>query len=376
MAACGRHVVPALGEGRQAGTGSSFRFAVNRPQDRRGRHSRRSCGHCGGRRQHHRGRGRAVGQRPPIAPRFLSLACRPDPTNEPAHFFGGRRGIGRSAGRGADRCDQATPRRAGPFSCVGGAHMAAEGVPSLFPLGDLAIIGFAAIPTSLPKILRRIRETADAVVSAKPDALVIIDSPEFTHRVAQARAGEAAGNPDRRLCLSLGMGVASGPRARDASLCRSCARRCCRSSRKSWPSLAVRPALMLVIRWSNVSTTCVRKISKKGCACGPAACFWFCRAAVKARSARMAPCSVRRLRACVEQFGPIEVVVPAVPRLAETGAGSRVARGQLPARVVTEAEEKAEAFRDRRARRSASRALRLSNSRLPACRWLPATRFH
>ena len=71
------------------------------------------------------------------------------------------------------------------FSCVGGAHMAAEGVPSLFPLGDLAIIGFAAIPGSLPKILRRIREAADAVLSAQPDALVIIDSPEFTHRVAK-----------------------------------------------------------------------------------------------------------------------------------------------------------------------------------------------
>ena len=43
------------------------------------------------------------------------------------------------------------------FSAVGGAHMAAAGVPSLFPLGDLAIIGFAAIPASLPKILQRIR---------------------------------------------------------------------------------------------------------------------------------------------------------------------------------------------------------------------------
>ena len=71
--------------------------------------------------------------------------------------------------------------------------MAAEGVPSLFPLGELAIIGFGGIPARLPKILRRIRETADAVVSAKPDVLVIIDSPEFTHRVARrvrARAPE------------------------------------------------------------------------------------------------------------------------------------------------------------------------------------------
>jgi lipid-A-disaccharide synthase len=75
------------------------------------------------------------------------------------------------------------------FSAVGGSHMAAEGVASLFPLGDLAIVGFVAIAKSLPKILKRIAETADAVIAAKPDVLVIIDSPEFTHRVArQVRA--------------------------------------------------------------------------------------------------------------------------------------------------------------------------------------------
>ncbi len=71
------------------------------------------------------------------------------------------------------------------FSGVGGSHMAGEGIVSPFPLGDLAIIGVSAIIGSLPKILRRIREAADAVVAAKPDILVIIDSPEFTHRVAK-----------------------------------------------------------------------------------------------------------------------------------------------------------------------------------------------
>jgi lipid-A-disaccharide synthase len=79
------------------------------------------------------------------------------------------------------------------ISGVGGAQMAAEGVPSLFPLGDLAIVGFVAIAMSLPKILGRIRQTADAVIAARPDVLVIIDSPEFTHRVARrvrARAPE------------------------------------------------------------------------------------------------------------------------------------------------------------------------------------------
>ena len=80
-----------------------------------------------------------------------------------------------------------------PFSGVGGAQMAAQGVASLFPLGDLAIIGFAAIPAALPKIVTRIRQTADAVIAARPDVLVIIDSPDFTHRVARrvrARAPE------------------------------------------------------------------------------------------------------------------------------------------------------------------------------------------
>lgn len=71
------------------------------------------------------------------------------------------------------------------ISGVGGGHMAAAGVPSLFPLGDLAIMGFSALPTKLPTILRRIRETTDAVIAANPDVLVIIDSPEFTHRVAR-----------------------------------------------------------------------------------------------------------------------------------------------------------------------------------------------
>jgi len=68
---------------------------------------------------------------------------------------------------------------------IGGRHMAEQGLTSLFPTDELSIIGFAAIPKRLPTILRRIREAAAAVVKAKPDVLVIIDSPDFTHRVAR-----------------------------------------------------------------------------------------------------------------------------------------------------------------------------------------------
>jgi lipid-A-disaccharide synthase len=81
------------------------------------------------------------------------------------------------------------------FSGVGGSHMAAAGVPSLFPLGELAIVGITAILESLPKILARIRETADAVIAARPDVLVIVDSPEFTHRVARRVRAIAPGIP-------------------------------------------------------------------------------------------------------------------------------------------------------------------------------------
>jgi lipid-A-disaccharide synthase len=71
------------------------------------------------------------------------------------------------------------------FNGVGGRAMAAAGVIGPFAIEELSIMGIAAIPRRLPMIFRRIRQTAAAVVAARPDALVIIDSPDFTHRVAR-----------------------------------------------------------------------------------------------------------------------------------------------------------------------------------------------
>jgi lipid-A-disaccharide synthase len=80
-------------------------------------------------------------------------------------------------------------RKCGPgpldLAGVGGQAMAAAGIKSPFAIEELSIVGFNAIPRRLPKILRRIRETASAIIAAQPDALVIIDSPDFTHRVAR-----------------------------------------------------------------------------------------------------------------------------------------------------------------------------------------------
>lgn len=71
------------------------------------------------------------------------------------------------------------------FSGVGGPQMEAEGLRSLFPMSDVAVMGFVPVIRRLPTLIRRIRETAAAVVLAEPDRLVIIDSPDFTHRVAK-----------------------------------------------------------------------------------------------------------------------------------------------------------------------------------------------
>jgi lipid-A-disaccharide synthase len=78
------------------------------------------------------------------------------------------------------------------FEGVGGRSMAREGLRSLFPIEELSIIGFSAVVKQLPKVLRLIRQTAAAVLRAGPDILVIIDSPDFTHRVARrVRARDA-----------------------------------------------------------------------------------------------------------------------------------------------------------------------------------------
>lgn len=77
---------------------------------------------------------------------------------------------------------------------VGGPSMAAQGMPSLFPIDELAIVGLG-IAGKLPLILRHIRQAAAAAVAARPDVLVIIDSPEFTHRVARRVRAKAPGIP-------------------------------------------------------------------------------------------------------------------------------------------------------------------------------------
>jgi lipid-A-disaccharide synthase len=76
---------------------------------------------------------------------------------------------------------------------IGGERMREQGLDSLVPLGDLAIMGVAEVLQRAPIILRRVRETVAAIRELRPDAVVTIDSSGFSWRVAHAlrRRGES-----------------------------------------------------------------------------------------------------------------------------------------------------------------------------------------
>jgi lipid-A-disaccharide synthase len=83
------------------------------------------------------------------------------------------------------------------FAGVGGAEMAGEGLSSLFPMAELSVMGVFEVVPRIPRLLRRIGETAAAIAKLRPDAVVTIDAPSFCLRVARRmKKLAAAGGPD------------------------------------------------------------------------------------------------------------------------------------------------------------------------------------
>lgn len=76
------------------------------------------------------------------------------------------------------------------FAGVGGPRMAEEGLDSLFPMAELSVMGLIEVLPRLPNLFRRINQTVDAARAARPDAVVTIDSPGFTFRVAKRLKGD------------------------------------------------------------------------------------------------------------------------------------------------------------------------------------------
>jgi lipid-A-disaccharide synthase len=71
------------------------------------------------------------------------------------------------------------------FDGIGGPRMEAEGLRSRFPMDELSVMGIAEVLPRYAHLMRRIKETAAAVVETRPDVLVTIDSPDFVFRVAR-----------------------------------------------------------------------------------------------------------------------------------------------------------------------------------------------
>ncbi|MBO9473327.1 lipid-A-disaccharide synthase [Shimia sp. R10_1] len=71
------------------------------------------------------------------------------------------------------------------FAGVGGPLMGAQGLESLFPMDELSVMGIAEVLPKYRHLVKRMHQTAAAVVDWQPDVLITIDSPDFCLRVAR-----------------------------------------------------------------------------------------------------------------------------------------------------------------------------------------------
>lgn len=88
---------------------------------------------------------------------------------------------------GADLIAALKDRHGGPIELVGvgGDALERQGLQPLFDFSELSVMGLTQVLARLPRFIRLIGLTAKAIIAARPDLLLIVDSPDFTHRVAK-----------------------------------------------------------------------------------------------------------------------------------------------------------------------------------------------
>lgn len=75
------------------------------------------------------------------------------------------------------------------FAGVGGPQSTKQGLDSLFPMQELSLIGIVEVLPHLPRLVRRLNQTAAAARELKPDAIVTVDVPGFCLRLADKLRG-------------------------------------------------------------------------------------------------------------------------------------------------------------------------------------------
>lgn len=71
------------------------------------------------------------------------------------------------------------------FFGLGGENMESEGLKSIFDISELSIMGIAEVIPSIPRVLKRIKQTVDDILRIRPDVVVTIDSWSFACRVQE-----------------------------------------------------------------------------------------------------------------------------------------------------------------------------------------------
>lgn len=71
------------------------------------------------------------------------------------------------------------------FFGIGGPLMSNVGLKTLFPMGEISLMGFIEILPHILKLKRLINQTVRDVINQNPDMLITIDSPGFTYRIAK-----------------------------------------------------------------------------------------------------------------------------------------------------------------------------------------------
>lgn len=78
---------------------------------------------------------------------------------------------------------------------VGGPALEDQELVPLFDFSELSVMGLTQVLAKLPRFISLIGKTAKALVAEKPDLLLIVDSPDFTHRVARKVRAALPGLP-------------------------------------------------------------------------------------------------------------------------------------------------------------------------------------
>jgi lipid-A-disaccharide synthase len=228
------------------------------------------------------------------------------------------------------------------FAGIGGEAMRAEGLASLFPQADLAVMGLAEVVPRIPKILRRLKETLADIEEKKPALIITIDSWGFTGRVAKAL--KASGSTVPRLHYVAPMVWAwKEKRARtlaervDALLCLL----------PNEPAYFARHALKAV----HVGHPVLERLGERGdgqtfrqrhgiAAEAPLLCVLP--GSRSSETSRLLPVFAETAALMAQRFPGLQVVVPSVETVAE-GVRQAVAGWKVPA-IIVDSCEKWDAF--------------------------------